>query len=149
VSVLGYLLIVLLTCCTTAMLALFCSVIVKKTSIALMSSYLAVIVLFCAPLAISFFFGSVYQGYRELTGADGGPNPATILAEQLSFTSPFAAAFALPLDTGVTGDTAAQEAAAAGNWGLFLSYVAFTVLFNVGLLAAMIWLFRSRWRVAT
>ncbi len=150
VSVLGYLLIVLLTCCTTAMLALFCSVIVKKTSIALMSAYLAVIVLFCAPLAISFFFGTVYQGYRELVvgGAPAGPNPATQLAEQLSFTSPFAAAFALPLDTGVTGESA-QDLAAIGNWGLFLSYVVFTVLLNIALLAAMIWLFRSRWRVAT
>jgi ABC-type transport system involved in multi-copper enzyme maturation permease subunit len=149
VSVLGYLLIVLLTCCTTAMLALFCSVIVRKTSIALMSAYLAVIVLFCAPLAISFFFGSVYQAYGDAEGSTGGANSATRLAEQLSFTSPFAAAFALPLDTGVTGETAAQDAAAAGNWGLFLSYVVFTVLFNLGLLAAMIWLFRSRWRVAT
>jgi hypothetical protein len=38
--------------------------------------------------------------------------------------------------------------AAAGNWPLFMSYVGFTLLLNGFLLVAMIWLFRTRWRVA-
>ena len=137
ISVLGYLLIVVLTCCTTAMLALFCSVIVRKTSIAMMTSYLVVILLFCAPLAVDFFTRTFYPNQTS-----------TEIVSQLTFTSPFAAAFALPLDTGVTGDAMAEQAA-AGNWPLFLSYVLCSVLLNGGLLAAMIWLFRTRWRVAT
>ena len=44
-------LIVLITCLTTAMLALFCSVLFKKTPQAMMTTYLAIIVLFTAPLA--------------------------------------------------------------------------------------------------
>jgi ABC-type transport system involved in multi-copper enzyme maturation permease subunit len=137
ISVLGYLLIVVLTCCTTAMLALFCSVIVKKTSIAMMASYLVVILMFCAPLAVDFFTTTFYREARS-----------TEVVHQLTFTSPFAAAFALPLDTGATANSQAEELAAAGNWPLFMSYVAFTLLLNGFLLVAMIWLFRTRWRVA-
>lgn len=137
VSVLGYLFIVLLTCCTTAMLALFCSVIVKKSSIAMMTAYLLVILLFCAPLAVNFFASTFYPG-----------QPGTLLMQQMSFTSPFAAAFALPLDTGVSANDPGAAEAAAGNWPLFLSYVLFTLLLNGGMLATMIWLFRTRWRVA-
>ena len=46
--------IVLITCLTTAMLALFCSVLFKKTSHAMMTTYMVIIVLFCAPLAVQF-----------------------------------------------------------------------------------------------
>src|SRR4029077_3733071 len=51
-SVVAYLVIVLITCLTTAMLALFCSVLFKKTPQALMATYLVIILLFCAPLAV-------------------------------------------------------------------------------------------------
>ncbi len=51
----GYLGIVLVTCLTTAVVALFCSVLFHKTSVSLMTAYLVIIVLFCAPLAARFF----------------------------------------------------------------------------------------------
>ena len=54
-SVLAYLLIVLITCLTTAMLALFCSVLFKKTPQAMMTTYMVIIVLFCAPLSVKYF----------------------------------------------------------------------------------------------
>ena len=66
---------------TTAMVALFCSVIMKKSSIAMMTSYLAIIVMFCAPLAIGFFANTFYRDH-----------PATLAVRELSFTSPFSAA---------------------------------------------------------
>ena len=50
-AVLAYFLIVTLTCLNTALLALFCSAIFSKTSISMMTSYLAIILLFCAPVA--------------------------------------------------------------------------------------------------
>src|SRR6478736_3067928 len=57
----AYLSIILLTCLTTAMVALFCSVIMKKSSIAMMSAYLVIIVMFCAPLAVGFFATTFYR----------------------------------------------------------------------------------------
>ena len=51
----AYLLIILMTCVTTAILAMFCSVIFRKTSMSLMTTYVIIIILFCVPLAVTFF----------------------------------------------------------------------------------------------
>ena len=65
-SVGAYTLIVLLTCLNTALLALFCSVVFRKTSISLMTTYLLIIVLFCAPLATIFFSQHVLRPNRSV-----------------------------------------------------------------------------------
>ena len=62
-------------------------------------------------------------------------------------TLAFAAAFAVPLDVRLATDTA-SNAAAIGNWPLFLTYVTFNAALNLALLGIMIWLFNTRWRVA-
>jgi len=82
----GYLGIVLVTCLTTAVIALFCSVLFRKTSISLMTAYLVIIVLFCAPLAARYFAEEFF-----LT------SEATPYVVQAGLTSPFAATFAIPL----------------------------------------------------
>ena len=134
-SVAAYLVIVLVTCLTTAMLALFCSVLFKKTSHAMMTTYLVIIVLFCAPLAVNFFAQTFFPTH---------PNAPIVAAS--GFVSPFAAAFAVPLDLGITDNNNVQ--ANPGDWRMFLGYVAFSLLFNAGLGGTMMWLFNTRWRVA-
>jgi len=138
-SVLAYLSIVLITCVTTAMLALFNSVLFKKTSNAMMTTYLVIILLFCAPLAVNYFAQTFFPSH---------PNAAII--ESAGFTSPFAAAFAVPLDMGVTNETTAAQSAkaATGNWVIYLAYVGFSAGLNAALLLVMIWMFNTRWRVA-
>jgi ABC-type transport system involved in multi-copper enzyme maturation permease subunit len=138
-SVVAYLSIVLITCLTTAMLALFCSVLFRKTSNAMMTTYLIIILLFCAPLAVHYFAVTFFLEH-----------PSVRVIEDLGFTSPFAAAFAVPLDMGPSTDTQASVAAknALGNWPLFLAYVGFSLGLNATLLGIMIWLFNTRWRVA-
>ena len=71
------------------------------------------------------------------------------------FTSPFAAAQAVPLDTGTTspaantpGNPNAEQIAAIGNWPLFFGYAGFSLGLNALLLMTMMWLFNTRWRVA-
>ena len=135
-SVAAYLAIVLITCLTTAVLALFCSVLFKKTSSALMTTYMVIIVLFCAPLAANFFAQTFF--------ADA---PSAPIIANAGLTSPFSAAFSVPLDLGVSNDLAAN-AEAAGSWSLFLAYVAFTLGLNAVLIMTMMWLFNTRWRVA-
>jgi ABC-type transport system involved in multi-copper enzyme maturation permease subunit len=150
-SVIAYLLIVLITCLTTAMIALFCSVLFKKTPQAMMATYLTIVLLFTAPLAIQYFADTFFP-YDE---AHPEQNHSTLVIRNAGFTSPFAAAQAVPLDTQTlttninspTGVNAAQ-AAAVGNWPLYLSYVAFSLVLDGLLLVTMIWLFNTRWRVA-
>lgn len=141
-SVLAYLSIVMITCVTTAVIALFCSVFFKKTSIAMMTAYLVITVLFAAPLAVSYFARTFFPEH-----------PNTQIIEQLGVASPFAAADAVPLKMGLTasergGNTASIERQEQGNWPLFGGYVAFSLGLDGVLLLIMIWLFNTRWRVA-
>lgn len=148
-AVAAYLLIVLLTCVTTAMLALFCSVIFHKTSTSLMASYLVILALFCAPLATNYFADTFFREH-----------PATTYVKLAGITSPFAAAFNVPLYVGdeqlepvsVNPASARQKFKLLGyrpdEWYLFAAYVAFTLFLNGFLLGAMIWLFNNRWRVS-
>jgi hypothetical protein len=62
-AVAAYLAIVLVTCANTAMLALFCSVLFRKTSISLLTTYAVIIALFCAPLAVIFFTDSFFPDH--------------------------------------------------------------------------------------
>ncbi|MGE0755453.1 MAG: ABC transporter permease [Pirellulaceae bacterium] len=135
-SVGAYVLIVAVTCVTTAMTALFCSVMLHKTSTSLMTTYLLIIVLFCLPLAVNFFAQEIYPLH-----------PLTPRVEWVGVTSPFAAAFAVPLD--MERVNAANPEPDLGNWLLVAGYLVCSIFWNVVLLLLMIWLFRVRWRVST
>jgi ABC-type transport system involved in multi-copper enzyme maturation permease subunit len=139
-SVLAYLLIVLITCLTTAMLALFCSVLFKKTAHAMMTTYLVIILAFCAPLAVSYFARTFLEHERELVQQ----------IRDAGFTSPFAAAFAVPLDMGpmVETPTETRLREQQGSWRLVFNYTAFSLGLDGVLLLTMMWLFNTRWRVA-
>ncbi len=128
----GYVLLVLITCVTTATLALFCSTLFRKTSVSLMTSYLLIVTLFAAPLATSSFAQTFF------------PNaPTTRFVEQAAFVSPVAAAFTLPLIL----DRPEVENR-VGSVQSFASFVIFYGLLNTALLSTMSWLFNTRWRVA-
>lgn len=133
----AYFSIILLTCLTTAMIALFCSVLFRTTSMSLMTTYLIIILLFCAPLAVNFFAQTFFQDH-----------PNTPWVAQMGFTSPFASAFAVPLDIQQTTNTTASELQRQGNWPLYALYVGSTLGINGLLLLIMMWLFSTRWRVA-
>jgi ABC-type transport system involved in multi-copper enzyme maturation permease subunit len=150
-SVAAYLVIVLITCLTTAMLALFCSVLFKKTAQAMMTTYLIIMVLFCAPLAVKYFADTFFPYDPDKPEI----NRTTLYIRDAGFTSPFAAAQAVPLDTGTVNESSRTSAsrnqsqlAALGNWPLFFGYIAFSLALNAALLLTMIWLFNTRWRVA-
>ena len=134
-SVAAYLGIVALTCLTTAVVALFCSVVLRKTATSLMTTYLIIIVLFAVPLAARFF-AEGYFPHHEAT-------PQVIRA---GLASPFAATFAVPLDVEI--DVNERTSQAIGDLPLLFSYGVFTSSLIVLLLLMMIWLFNKRWRVA-
>ncbi len=140
----AYLAVILATCVLTSCIALFCSVIFRKTSVSLMTSYMVLIGLFCVPLVVTFF---VWTFYPQLTDSTW--------AQLVGICSPFATTFSIPIefqtfDTGGVATINASRASAryAGSWLSFVFFMG-TVVAMVGLLMlAMIRLFEARWRVA-
>ncbi len=142
---LGYLAIIALVCLTTTLVALFCSVLFRKTSVSMMTSYLVIVVAFTAPVAAKIFSDTFYEGRLPWI------EPAT-------FPSPFAAAFSLPIGASsggpeerFTGPRSPQQSVdrtPRTNWPLWTTHVAFYLMFDAALAAGMVWLFNTRWRVA-
>ena len=60
------------------------------------------------------------------------------------FTSPIRAAFSIPLSL----ELSPSESAPRGDLPMLAAYFAFTLGLNGVALLAMIWLFKSRWRVS-
>jgi ABC-type transport system involved in multi-copper enzyme maturation permease subunit len=132
----GYLVIVGLTCVTTATTALFCSTIFQKSSTSLIATYLIIVAMFMTPVAVTVFAKTFFPASAEDTRAD-----------QLGVLSPFSATFALPLD--VTSDERPDSPPPVpGNLRVFFGFIGWSILYNVALVAAMMRLFQVRWRVA-
>lgn len=130
-----YLVVILVTCATTANLALFCSVQFRKTAHSLITSYLLILVLFVAPLAARYFAGRFFPG-----------TTAEFLVNLSQVTSPIAAVFALPL-TLMEGTADVTNMAREANWPIVFGYLIFATTFNLVSLALMTWLFQTRWRI--
>ncbi len=97
-----------------------------------MTTYLVIVLMFAAPLAMSFFANTFFPDA-----------PLTRVVDALGIGSPITAAFSVPMAFN-TPDVADLR----GSWPMYTSYVGFTILFNTCLLGSMIWLFNTRWRVA-
>jgi ABC-type transport system involved in multi-copper enzyme maturation permease subunit len=132
----GYLLIVGLTCVTTATTALFCSTIFQRSSTSLIATYLIIVVMFMAPLAVTFFAKTFYGRAAE----DG-------LVDRVGIMSPFSATFSLPLDVR-SRDHPDLTTPVPANLPVFFGYIGWSVVYNIALLIAMMRLFQVRWRVA-
>jgi len=132
-TLVGYAVIICVSSLTTTTIALFCSVFFRKTTTAMMTAYVVILGLFAVPL--------VMQSLAMFLLRRGDPTIA--LVENLTFTSPFAASFALPLSLGGLE----KVTPIAGNLPVFFGFLAFYVLLNGALLSTIIWLFNRRWRV--
>jgi ABC-type transport system involved in multi-copper enzyme maturation permease subunit len=136
-TILGYLLIVILCCVTTAMTALFCSAVFHKSSTSLICTYMVIVAMFVGPLAAGFFADTFFRD-----------SPSAALVDKLGVLSPFAATFSLPLAMESTEGATEIAAGVNANLWLFGGYVVWTLLYNGLLLLAMMRLFEVRWRVA-
>ena len=85
-TVAAYVVIFVLTCLTTAVLALFCSTVFRKTSTSLMATYVVILLLYLVPLAASFFGNTYFPNTR-----------GTQIVNVTTVASPFAAAFNVPI----------------------------------------------------
>jgi ABC-type transport system involved in multi-copper enzyme maturation permease subunit len=132
----AYLAIVEATCLTTANVALFCSVLFHKTSVSLLTSYLAIGTLFVAPLAA-----------KVLTDTFVPADETSAWIGRITVLSPISTAFAVPLsvDDDMTGDVARARPA---QWSAVWAHLGFAAALNAALVANMMWLFNVRWRVS-
>ncbi len=128
-----YLAIILVSSLTTTLLAMFCSVVFRKTSVSMMTSYLVLIVLFGLPVAVKLFADLFYAGV-----------PVALHLRDLGFLSPFAASFSLPLSLG------SQTVYHVDNWPIWTApgFLAFYLIVDITLIALIMRLFDVRWRVA-
>ncbi len=151
-SIFCYVIIFALSCLTTAIVALFCSTIFNKTSTSLIATYFIILTLYLSPLACSFF-GNTY--FPDTAG--------TAIVNTATISSPFAAAFNVPLY--VESDVSDESSAWNNNarwtdknsiFGYplpdllhFAGYCAFTISLNLLLFLGMLRMFNSRWRVSS
>jgi ABC-type transport system involved in multi-copper enzyme maturation permease subunit len=132
-NVIGYFGIIGMTCLSTAIIAMFCSTIFRRTGTALMTSYLTVATLFVLPVAANYFTRSFVPG-----------TPAAAIVEQLGICSPIEAALHLP----IASATATQNAAPVVMWPFYWAYMGFTGLLVITLLWGMSRLLDARWSVS-
>ena len=107
-----------------------------------MTTYVLIILLFCAPLAVTVFIKTF-----QASGVANAPNDI----QRIAITSPFAAAFSVPLKVDEFADLDRQPEALRyfpPSWDMWATYMGSAVLLNGFLLSGMLWLFRTRWRVA-
>ena len=123
-----------MACLTTTIVPLLFSVVMRKTSVALMSSYLVLVLLFLAPPAVETFARVFYPDA-----------PLTRLVVQCTLVSPFSATFNLPLSLGQTDPA---KMAIVGHWPVYLGFMACYGAVNGILVAAIVWLFNMRRRVS-
>jgi ABC-type transport system involved in multi-copper enzyme maturation permease subunit len=136
-SMLGLAAIIVLSGLTTTTLAMFCSVLFRRTVTAMMTCYLFLLLLYAMPLAVFWIF-KILPGH-ELAASWIG---------RLTFTSPFAAAFSLPLGLGQSPETVTPDAFFPDSWPHFFGYLAFYGVLNLALLMSIAELFKARWRVS-
>jgi ABC-type transport system involved in multi-copper enzyme maturation permease subunit len=127
----AYVVVVVVTCLTTATIAMFCSVMFRKTSVSLMTAYLFIIILFAVPLGADKFADVFFAG-RTLQQ----------VTDQLTFVSPIGISFNLPLVI----DKQDVEPI-IGDWRQFGYFLAAYLGLDALLLLVMGWLFSTRWRV--
>ena len=126
-----YLLIILVTCLSTTTMALFSSVFFRRTSVSLVVTYMILVLLFAVPVAVSLFAQTFFVG----------PEAAYLdLIEIGTLTSPFSAAFSVPLVFESNNQIYGEP--------IYLYFLIFHLLMDATLLAGMLWLFQKRWRVA-
>jgi len=147
-TIIRYLIIVALTAFTTTTLAMFCSVLFTRTSVSMMATYVILLLLYAAPVAVWVFAQEFSPSMSKALAADqitaGWDSPFTWLHFSTS-TSPIAAAFSLPLTLG----DVKNQAPGAGLWWRHAAtaFIVFYMLLDTFLLAAILWLFHRRWRV--
>ena len=130
-SIVVYFLIVLLTALFNSVSALLCSTLCRKTSVAMLTSYAVLILLYFFPLAAWYIGGSVTQSAETLNNI-----------KQLGIVSPLMAAYWVP-----HGSSSPSNGSITGDWWLVLQYMLFTVVAILAMFSVMSLSLKHRWGI--
>ena len=130
-SVFGMFAIVIMVCLVNAIIALACSLFQKKTSIALLSTYVVLLLLYIGPPTMVSLMTILDFPIESIAKAEG-----------FGVTSPFSAAFSLPLNADVLGG--GDKPANVGNLKIVLGYFLFSTALVATTVVAMIVRLRAR-----
>jgi ABC-type transport system involved in multi-copper enzyme maturation permease subunit len=126
-----------------SVLALFMSTVFRKTSSAMMVSYIVLLMLYCLPIAVYFLFWSFTPDIDSVDGRLAIERVESL--RYLGIASPLMAADSTPfgsIESGVGG-----AGSKAGSWPLVLGYFVVTIASTVVLLGLNVWLFTRRWEL--
>ncbi len=143
IAMLVYIAICIVASVFNAVLALFLSTLLRKTSSAMMISYIVLMFLYCLPIAIYFLFWSF--------APDGDSGESRIARNQienlrfLGLASPLMAADSTPMSEVASGSGSAK--AKLGSWPLVGGYFIVALSSSAILLLINTWLFQQRWRL--
>ncbi|KAA1257654.1 ABC-2 family transporter protein [Rubripirellula obstinata] len=132
IAVILFFAVVVMVCLVNATVAQACSLFARKTSIALMSTYVILLLLYVVPPSIV----SLMQILNF--------QPDSIaIGQWFGFSSPFSALFAIPLDQNLS--RSADEALAnPGNLQIVVGYFVFSLFLVSGCVAAMVLRLKAR-----
>lgn len=126
-----------------SVLALFMSTLLRKTSTAMMMSYIVLLVLYCLPIAIYFLIWSFSPDLDPKTAKLAYDNVENY--RFLGIASPLMAADSTPfsaLDSGTEG-----VSTKAGSWILVAGYFIVTTCSTFMLILMTMWMFSRRWKL--
>jgi ABC-type transport system involved in multi-copper enzyme maturation permease subunit len=128
-----------------SVLALFMSTLFRKTSNAMMGTYILLLFLYCLPIAIYFL---VWSFAPDADSPEGKLAMAEVEKVRfLGLASPLMAADSTPFIAIQTGSGVGSGAAKTGSWILVIGYFAVTSIATVVLLSINMWLFTKRWKL--
>jgi ABC-type transport system involved in multi-copper enzyme maturation permease subunit len=134
-NLLTYVAIVVSCCVTNSVVAMFCSSVMRKTSVAMMVSYLILLVMYALPLAV-WGIAEAFSLNEEFVDA----------TRWSGVTSPMIACLSVPFD--LTGNSRRMPDEVMRDWLQVAGYFAATILFTGGLIGLMLALFRNRWTLS-
>ncbi|MGC6445984.1 MAG: ABC transporter permease subunit [Rubripirellula sp.] len=131
-AVIQMLAVMVLVCLANSVLALLASLFSSRTSISLIGTYVALLVLYVLPPATSY-----------VTRLLGFANSTVAFVDFFGFFSPFSALFAIPLDENLKY-VYDEDPANIGDPSIVIGYLCFTVLFIALAILLMVVRLRSR-----
>ncbi|MBN8603583.1 MAG: ABC transporter permease subunit [Planctomycetes bacterium] len=134
-SLLAFVGIVMMCCVTNSVVAMFCSSIARKTSVAMMVSYAILLGLYALPLTL--------WGIADAFSLDKGFIDATRWS---ALSSPMVACISVPFD--LAGKSSPMVDELMRDWMQVFGYYVTTFLLTTGLIGLMLALFRNRWTLS-
>jgi ABC-type transport system involved in multi-copper enzyme maturation permease subunit len=129
--------ILVMVCLVNATLAMASSVFNRKTSIALMTTYILLLLLYVVPPAVEFMMSILDFSGSQISAV-----------RWLGVTSPFSALFAVPLDGQLSPEGKLDMPANAGDWRIVGGYFVFSAVLLIVSTFAMVTRLRSRRGIA-